>query len=300
VSRRQGRLAIACCREGPNAGPDNLFPDIDAVLLQAALEELGIESVLVSWDDDRQRWDSFDAVVISSTWDAVDRPADYIEWVRVVHGSSPLLNAAVIVEATLDKRFLGALPHAETLLPKTSFVMPGDGWDPPSETFVVKPMISGGGRETAMYGVDELQAARDHVGRLHDRGTGVIVQEHVAAIEGRGEIKHVFIGGRFSHAIRTGPLLRPGVGVLERPWEVPTGADPVQPTEAELDFATAALDALQAGFEEPIVYARVDVVSRSREDVVLMEIEAIDPSLSLWASADAPAQLAREIAHSIG
>ena len=80
---------------------------------------------------------------------------------------------------------------------------------------------------------------------------------------------------------------------------MPTGADPVQPTEAELDFATAALHALQAVFEEPLVYARVDVVSRHPTDVVLMEIEAIDPALSLWASADAPAQLAREIAHSI-
>lgn len=296
---RGRRLAIACCRESPTAGPDTLFPDIDALLLQAALEQHGIASVLVSWDDDRQRWDSFDAVVISSTWDSVDRPADYLEWVRAVHRSSTLLNAASIVEATLDKRFLGSLPHSEALLPRTSFVMPGDGWNPPSETFVVKPTISGGGRETAMYRIEELQAARDHVDRLHERGAGVIVQEHVAAIEGRGEIKHVFIGGQFSHAIRTGPLLRPGVGVLERPWEVPTGADPVQPTEAELDFATGALHALQAVLDEPLVYARVDVVSRRPTDVVLMEIETIDPSLTLWAAPDAPAQLAREIARSI-
>ena len=293
------RAAIACCRAHREASADELFPDIDAALLGPALEALGIATTLVAWDDPSQRWEDYEAVVISSTWDSVDRPGEYLEWVRMVDRVAPLVNSASIVEATLDKRFLTRLPRAAELIPVTSFVMPGETWSPPSDTFVVKPTISAGGRETAMYLREDLGAAMEHVARLHAQGSGVIVQEYIAAVEGRGEIKHTFIAGQFSHAIRTGPLLRPGAGVLERPWEVSTGADLIEPTDPELSFSVSALAALQSLLQAQPTYARIDVVSRTAEEIVLMEIETIDPSLSLWASADAARQLALAVERSI-
>lgn len=281
----------------PGAPADELFPDLDTPLLIAALEGLGASSETVSWDDDRQRWSDFDAVVIRSTWDSVDRPEEYCAWARDVESHTILVNPAAAVEATMDKVFMRSLSDAGVRLPPTTFVMPGEAWEPPAGDFVVKPTVSAGGRETALYGLDEHFGARAHVARLHERGTGVMVQEHLPAVNGRGEIKHVFIGSVFSHAIRSGPLLRHGAGVLERPWEVPVGATPIEPTTEELTVASAALRLLEAELGLELTYARVDVVSRATEDVVLMEIEVIDPSLSLWASNTAADHLARALLH---
>jgi glutathione synthase/RimK-type ligase-like ATP-grasp enzyme len=250
----------------------------------------------VAWDDPRQRWSDFDAVVVRSTWDAVDRPEEYLAWAKFVDGETILINPRAAIAGTLDKHFLSDLAAAGVKLPRTTFVAGNDGWQPPNGDFVVKPAISGGGRETALYREAELDDARRHVDRLLGQGRDVIVQEHLAAVHSRGEIKLVLIGGRFSHAIRTGPLLRHGAGVLDRPWEVPTGAEPITPTAAELAFAEDVVRQLESHLSTSLAYARIDVVSRSADDVVLMEAEVIDPSLSLWASASAPSLLASSIA----
>ena len=293
-------MAIAACRASPDAPTSELFPDVDAELVRVALEERGVEVARVSWDDPGHAWSEDSAVLIRSTWDSVDRPREFVAWARSVAQHTNLVNPAPAVEATLDKRFLIGLEASGVALPATQFVPPGAEWRQPAKPFVVKPAISAGGRETALYDPSEPGEAAAHVARLHGRHMTAIVQEHVDAVSRRGEVKLVFIGGVYSHAIRSGPLLRLGAGVLDRPWEVETGADPIEPTLEELTFANRALESLQRLLAVYLTYARVDVVSRGRDDVVLMEIEAIDPSLSLWASRDAASRLADAVLETIG
>jgi hypothetical protein len=80
------RVALACCRRLHESPPDDLYPDPDAPPLQDALSSLGIPSRLVSWDDPSIQWEQFSHVVISSTWDSVDRPGEYLTWARHVAG----------------------------------------------------------------------------------------------------------------------------------------------------------------------------------------------------------------------
>jgi hypothetical protein len=77
-------VAVACCRRSDDADPSDLYPDPDAGPLQAALGRLGAESTLLSWDDPAVGWESFSHVVVSSTWDSVDRPGEYLDWARSV------------------------------------------------------------------------------------------------------------------------------------------------------------------------------------------------------------------------
>jgi glutathione synthase/RimK-type ligase-like ATP-grasp enzyme len=288
-------VAIAACRAGIDAGPDDLYPDADGPLLQAALDRAGVDSVLVAWDDPRQDWSSFDRVVVRSTWDSVDRPQEFLAWARLAAEATALLNPLAAIETTLDKSYLQGLADRGVALPHTQFVSPGATWTPPDGDFVVKPSISGGGRETALYKGDEAVTAGEHVLRLNERGSTAIVQEHIAEVGHRGEVKLVFVAGRFTHAIRTDPLLRHGTGVLERPWEVPTNPVVVDPTQEEIRFAVETLSKIEELSAARTAYARVDVVSRSSDDVVLMEVELIDPSLSLWANPDAAGELAAAI-----
>jgi hypothetical protein len=100
---RNARVAIACCRRRADARPADLYPDRDAAPLRAALRELGVASWPLSWDDPGADWGSYSHVLVSSTWDSVDRPAEYLAWARAVSAASTLVNPLAVIEWNLDK-----------------------------------------------------------------------------------------------------------------------------------------------------------------------------------------------------
>jgi hypothetical protein len=163
----------------------------------------------------------------------------------------------------------------------TEWVTDAETWAPPGHEFVVKPSISGGGRETARYRPDQSSAAIAHVRRLVDHGHTVMVQPYIASVDLVGEAKLVFIEGQFSHAVRVGPLLAPGDTVAERPWEKPVAMEATEPTPAQLSTAGDVLAAVEAEVAQPLLYARVDLVAGSTGEPRLGEVELIDPSLLL-------------------
>lgn len=67
-------VAIVGCRRSPEADESDLYPDPDAELLSRAIETLGFGAKLVAWDTVSVDWSQFARVVLSSTWDGVDRP----------------------------------------------------------------------------------------------------------------------------------------------------------------------------------------------------------------------------------
>ena len=138
------------------------------------------------------------------------------------------------------------------------------------------------------------EAAVDHVRRLQADGTTVMVQRYVESIALVGETKMVYIDGRLSHALNVGPLLDPDAGVLERPWEKPVPVERATPTPAETDIANRLMAFVEERFGRPL-YGRVDTCIVDDEPVIL-EVEFVDPSLSLWAAREAPGQLASAIA----
>lgn len=285
------RIAIACCRLSADSPADELYPDVDNPLLDAALTDLRIERDFVSWDDETKDWSAFDLVVVRSTWDSVDRPEEYLAWTRRVESCTTLANPAATIEWNLDKRYIGDLASRGIAVPRTTFVAPGESWAPPCDRFVVKPSISAGGRETALYDVGGVDDARAHVDRLHGQGATAMVQEHLPGVEERGEVKQVFIGGGFSHAFRVDPLLAAGAGVIDRPWEVPTHPSVIRPTSAEAALAAAVMEIVG----RDLLYARVDVTTDAGGRAVVLEVELIDPALALWADAAAAKRLASTI-----
>ena len=73
------RLALATCAEVSDLDPEGK-------LLLGACREAGIEVEAAIWDDGSVDWDSFDLVVIRSTWDYKDKPAEFRAWTeRVGH-----------------------------------------------------------------------------------------------------------------------------------------------------------------------------------------------------------------------
>lgn len=105
----------------------------------------------------------------------------------------------------------------------------------------------------------------------------------------------VFIEGDFSHAVRIGPLLAPGEGVIERLWERAVPMEITAPTAAQLGTARDVLAAVQAEVPEPLLYARVDLVTGDTGQPLLGEVELVDPSLLLRFADPAAGRLAAAI-----
>jgi hypothetical protein len=168
-------VAIACCRRSGDARPDDLYPDPDAAPLRSALASMGVSSALVAWDDPGADWASFSRVLVSSTWDSVDRPAEYLAWARRVDAATTLVNPAVVIDWGLDKVHQRQLAEARVPVVPTTWVGPGSEWSsPPEGDFVVKPSVSAGGRSTAIYaGADPRAVA--HVRALQALGQTVMV-----------------------------------------------------------------------------------------------------------------------------
>jgi hypothetical protein len=289
------RVAIAACRAFDGADATDLYPDPDWPLLSAAPVDARADAVSISWDREDLDWQRFDLVVTNSTWDSVDRPQEFLAWARRTARATTLGNPLQAIEWNIDKTYLHALSTRGIPIVPTEWVVDAERWAPPPNEFVVKPSISAGGRQTARYSPEEHFAAVAHVRRLVDQGQTVMVQPYIASVDSEGEMKLVFIEGDFSHAVRIGPLLAAGEGVIERLWEKPVPMEAAAPTAAQLGTARDVLAAVQAEVPKALLYARVDLVTGDTGEPLLGEVELVDPSLLLRFASPAAGRLAAAI-----
>ena len=291
-------VAVVCCRRSEGADPSDLYPDADAAPLRSALHHLGADSTLVSWDDPQADWSSYSQVVVSSTWDSVDRPAEFLAWVGEVSRVSELVNPAAAIEWNLDKVYLRHLEGAGVPVIPTTWVLPAVDWQPPDTAeFVIKPSVSAGGRSTARYSGGDA-AALEHVRMLQRVGQTIMVQEYLESIDRDGELDLMFFDGTFSHAVVKKPVLRTGEGVVERPWERMAWAGLAAPSDLQLKVAEQAMVAISDLMPQRPPYGRVDVLAGTTGDPLVLEVELIDPYLSLDLEPRAASRLAKALLHS--
>lgn len=134
-----------------------------------------------------------------------------------------------------------------------------------TDRLVAKPRVSAGA----------FQTIRWSPGTPHDDGpTGpAMIQPYLPDIEITGEISLIYLGGRFSHAIRKVP--RSGDFRVQPEH----GAQIARHDPAPDERATA--EAVLATIDESLLYARVDLVRDLSGEAVLMEIELTEPDLYL-------------------
>ena len=265
------RVALATCAAIPELEPDDR-------LLLPALAAHGIEGVPAVWDDGGIEWDAFDLVVLRSTWDYAERRDEFLAWatsLRRVENPVPLL------EWNTDKRYLEQLAGAGVPTVPTRFVQPGSTFEPPAEPFVVKPSVSAGGRSSARFEADEVDAAHALVAAIHAEGRTAMIQPYLSGAE---EKALVYVDGDYSHALlRRVPL--PAAGsppVLYLDEEL-------APAEASAEERETARAALGCAPGEPL-YARVDLLGGA-----VLELELTEPSLYLGYGEGSADRFARAI-----
>src|SRR6185436_19570747 len=171
-----------------------------------------------------------------------------------------------------DKGYLRDLADRGVPVVPTDWVEPGGDWDPPAGEHVIKPAVSISSRDTGRYhreDADHVRLAREHVRRLHREGRTVMVQSYLRGVEDEGETSLVYLGGKFSHAMRKGAVLDGPDRGARLPHEASPGLEPRRPTAAQRHVAERALAAVPSG-PDGLLYARVDLVPDARGEPLLL------------------------------
>jgi glutathione synthase/RimK-type ligase-like ATP-grasp enzyme len=276
-------IALATCSHFPTG-------DGDDALLAAALPE----ACWAIWDDPDVDWDAFDLVVIRSTWDYQERRDEYLAWVRSV---PKILNPPEVIEWNTDKRYLGELPRAVP----TEFLAPGDSFAAPDGEYVVKPSVSAGSRHTARFGPGDEARAAALVAEIHAGGRTAMVQPYVSAVDELGETALLYFDGAYSHAVRKGPILRPGAA----PTSDVFAAEEIDPREPPADERALADEVVAFVGERfgDLAYTRVDIVrgdDGAGGTPLLLELELTEPSLFFLQGDGAAGRFAAAIRSRVG
>jgi len=260
--------------------------DEDLAPLQQALRVAGVDSQIVAWDDMTVSWGRFDAALLRSTWDYTERLPEFLQWAHAVEGQTKLLNPLPVIRRNIDKHYLAELAKKKIAVVPSSFVEPGQDAGAvldkflkkfkDAEEFVVKPAIGAGSRDAQRYRRAQSAGAVAHVARLLAEQRSVLLQPYLASVDEHGETALMFFDGEFSHAIRKGPLLVADEGPTEDLFAAETITERT-PGADELALARATLAAL--GTEEPLLYARIDLIRDATGAPRLLELELTEPSL---------------------
>jgi glutathione synthase/RimK-type ligase-like ATP-grasp enzyme len=236
-------IALVTWRGLPKLAPDDR-------LLRDALLRRGVDVRAVTWDDPQVDWRAFDSIVVRSTWDYHKRVDEFRAWLDAMSGL-PLWNPPAVLRWNIHKSYLLDLQARGVNIVPTLFV-------PRGQDIIVKPAVSATAYHTAR--------------RASEMDCDVLVQPFVPEIVEDGELSFIFLGRKFSHAVRK----RAGDGDFRVQTEFGGSVEPFAPS-ADL-IAQAQRIAAMLGNEW--LYARVDCVVRDGR-LMLMELEATEPSLFL-------------------
>jgi hypothetical protein len=255
--------AVALVTARPARGLDEDLP-----LLLTAFAAAGARAEIADWDDPNVDWARFDLALLRSAWDYTERLTQFLAWVERTAASTLLLNPEPVVRWSADKHYLQSLAEAREVLRQ---FLAGH----PCEELVVKPAVGAGARDTRRHAGAATAEILAHMGELLDERRSLMLQPYYQGVDTHGETALIFIAGRFSHAIRKGPLLpagAPASAALFAPEQITVrvpGAD-------ELAVGERVLGQLRFG---ELLYARVDLIRDEHGHPCVLELELAEPSL---------------------
>lgn len=252
------------------------FFSYDTMLFEP-LEAVGWFAEEVSWRKPDVDWDSYDVVVIRTSWDYQDDVEGFMACLQRIQASSAqLLNSLKIVEWNINKSYLKDLQNQGiNIVPSLWFdsftlseLQAGfTHFDTPQ--IVLKPLISANADHTYRLTPEDLNQQADELQAVFARRE-FMLQPFMTGIVDEGEYSLFYFAGHYSHSI----LKQPGSGDFRVQEEHGGRLSCVEPCEELLTTARHCLAALPAD----VLYARIDLV-RYKNEFAVMEVELIEPSL---------------------
>jgi hypothetical protein len=250
-----------------------IWPDPELATIITGLAVRGATVGAVDWYG-AHTWSDWDLLLVRSPWDLYSHIDGFHRFLTCAAAQTSMLNSAAMVAWNLDKHYLTELEAAGIAAIPTRFVEPGEVLPPQTAEFVVKPVTSGGSRNTGRFIPAEFPAAEDLVASIHAGGLAAMVQPYMHGIDRDGERALIFYNGEFSHAIRKRAVLQLGADPHADRESHPEPR-PHMPSAAEMELARAAFRIMPG--ETPPLYARIDMTTADDGEPTIMELELTDP-----------------------
>ncbi len=280
-------------RPGPDLREDAFEHDLQFSLFTRAAAQHDIELVEVIWDEANVDWSVFDAVLVGTTWDYVQKLEQFSNVMMQIDGQTRLFNSLDILQMNMNKQYLldladKGVPVVPTIsmekVTRTAVKAAFESFG--CEQLVIKPTIGAGAwRQVLLH----HQAPWPSAAQLPPKGA--FVQPYLSQIQFMGELSMLFYGGEFSHAVRKTP--KAGDYRIQSIYGGHEQAE--QPSSAEMTLARQALSALG---RVPL-YARVDAISDDSGQPLLIELELIEPYHYVEQGPDCGAMLMSVLANRI-
>lgn len=251
-------------------------------ILSSILTELGISHEIQVWSDPKVDWSQFSLILIKSPWDYFDYYPEFLDWIDKIQDlGTPVLNDLETVRWNSSKEYLleieakGFPTIAGLILKKGSKPSLVDIQEKvKSDTIVVKPLVSGGAKNTLKIPVKDWDNYEEKVAQLLQQ-EDFLAQPFVPEVAEVGEYSLIFFNRKFSHAV----LKTPAKSDFRVQHYFGGTIQEIQPSPAMLESCQKLIDT----FGPETLYGRVDGVEI---DGVfhLMELELIEPYLFLGLS----------------
>jgi len=294
-------LALATCTNVPRW-------EIDDKPFHDVLAARGIRVTRPAWDDPEVNWHDFDACLIRTTWDYMEKQDEYVAWAQHAASQTRLFNPPQVVAWNTDKTYLRDLEAKGVPIAPSLWFEKGDSVDLSALLAeqdwgrgFLKPVVGATARETLRFDTDEagIAQAQTHLDRVL-QVEAMILQPYLSRVETQGEISAIFFDGAISHTVRKVPV--PGDYRVQDDF----GADdfPIQFTEYQRDLAqlvvARAQEILGIPADEPLLYARVDLLEDDDGGLVVTELELVEPSLFFRHAPDAAGRLTDVLCQRMG
>lgn len=276
-------VALATCNAFPELTPsDTAYAE--------ALNARGVQTRDAPWQAGVEPFRGSDLVVIRSAWDYHRDVAAYRDWLDGLESTGlRVANPLPLVRWNLDKSYLDDLAAAGIPTPGQRTVprdlaavrsaLAGSSWP----QAVLKPSVGASGHGVELVSTDTLDRQWPGL-EAATAPHRIVLQAFVPEIREHGQVSYVFLGGRFSHAVRF----------------VPAGGDfrinsRFEPTRERIEAQAeeiAAAARVVAALPVPPLYARIDMVQQG-DRLLLLEAEVNEPGLLFQYVPEAASEFAR-------
>ncbi|WP_347924133.1 hypothetical protein [Pontimicrobium sp. SW4] len=248
--------------------------------LIAAFKKHNITAKRVAWEDPDFDWSTTKVALIKSTWNYFHLIPEFRIWLENVSRNCTLINSKELVLWNMDKHYLFELSKYGIQIPETHLLSAEENFDPylwdknlGGNGFVVKPTISGGSKDTYYlkfpYDKRKVTFIQSDVKRQP-----MIIQPFIQSVVEEGEISLVFINGKFTHA----RVKKPKSDDFRVQFAHGGTLHEHKANAKEIDFGKQVLAVCKKIKSAPL-YARIDFCYSESGEILLMELEVIEPQL---------------------
>ena len=222
-----------------------------------------------------------------------DKFKNFKKWLEKVKEEITFINSFELINWNLDKKYLIELNKKGINIPTTEVITKKDNITLESlfnkynfNEAIIKPTISGAARETYRISKNNFYNYEQKFLDLK-LNEDLIFQEFLNSIITQGEISLIFIGCKYTHAVKK--IAKKGDFRVQD--DHGGSVEVYSANNEEIIFAKSCLDKCPT---LPI-YSRVDIIYDNNNELSLGEIEMIEPELWFRNNKDAAKLLANEI-----